>query len=42
VFVDGINIKTILGFSAAVFGGQGKYEAPDTVLACVNVNEELL
>jgi hypothetical protein len=42
VFVDCINVKTIFGFPAAVFGGQGKYEAPDTMLACVNVNEELL
>ena len=42
VFVDCINVKAILGFSATVFGGQGKYETANTMLACVNVNEELL
>jgi hypothetical protein len=42
VFVDCINVKTIFGFPAAVFGWQGKYETPDSMLACVNVNEELL
>jgi hypothetical protein len=42
VFVDCINVKAIRGFPAADFGGQGKYETANTMLACVNIEEELL